>query len=118
MIMKKAVIAIPFIAIVALIIFMSSSCKKEESIEAIITVKYLSDTTDVVPNAHVRIEKYDVNVEGVCNEKGVFTHTFRDEAILDVRAWEVDGNGDETMYGETSIRLEKGEVTRKSVYIN
>lgn len=116
--MKKIIIAIPFIAVVVIFAVSTYSCKKDEPIEAVITVKYLSDTTEVVPNAHVRIEKYDVNVEGICNDKGVFEHTFRDEAILDVRAWEVDAMGDETMYGETTIRLQKGEVTRKSVYIN
>lgn len=116
--MKKIVIAIPFIVVVAIFAFSTYSCKKDELIEAVITVKYLSDTTEVVPYAHVRIEKYDINVEGVCNEKGIFQHTFRDEAILDVRAWEVDSLGVETLYGETTIRLKKGEVARKSVFIN
>jgi len=116
--MKKAIFAIPFVALVVIIIVFSSSCKKEGPIEVVISVRYLSDTTQVVPFAHVRMEKYDVNFEGVCNAKGTLEHTFRDEAILEVRAWEVDSLGEESKYGETTIRLERDKTTRKSVYIN
>jgi len=96
----------------------SGSCQKDEEIKAKISVKYLADTTQVVPFANVRISKYDVNVEGTCNVFGVFEHIFRDEMILDVRAWELDSLGEEVMYGETTIRLQKGKLITKSVYIN
>lgn len=98
--------------------FFLGSCQKDEEIKALISVKYLADTTEVVPFAKVRFSKYDVNVEGTCDVFGKFEHTFRDEMILDVRAWEVDSLGAEVMYGETTIRLEKGKTVRKSVYIN
>ena len=114
----KKLLSFFVVASLITLIAVTSSCKKDEDIKVIITVKLLSDTTEVVPNAHVRIEKYDVSVPGVCNEKGVFEHTFRDEMILDVRAWELDSLGDETMYGETTVRLQKGKVVKKSVFIN
>ncbi len=115
--MKKLLSFFVVLSVIVLIVA-TSSCKKDEDINVIITVKYLSDTAEVVPLAHVLIEKYDVSVPGVCNEKGVFEHTFRDEMILDVRAWEIDSLGEETMYGETTIRLVKGKTVRKSVFIN
>jgi len=115
--MKKVCILLVF-SLAFAGMFFSTSCGKDENIDAVITVKYLYDTTIVVPFAHVRIEKYDVNVEGTCNVQGVFEHTFRDEMILDVRAWELDSLGQESRFGETTIRLQKGKVARKSVYIN
>lgn len=115
--MKKYILLSLMALGVAVLIF-SGSCKKDEEIKARITVKYLADTTQVVPFANVRISKYDVNVLGTCDAFGVFEHTFRDEMILDVRAWEVDSLGNETKYGETTIRLQKGKTVRKSVYIN
>ncbi len=100
------------------VILLSVSCEKEEEIKAVVYVKYLADTTSVVPFAKVRMSKYDVNVEGTCNAMGVFEHSFRDEMILELRAWELDDDGQELMYGETTIRLEKGDVNKKTVYIN
>lgn len=96
-----------------------SSCDKDEEMKAVITVKYLSDTTQVVPFAHVRLEKYDINVEGQCNEEGVYDHIFKLEAILDVRAWlDSSQTGTTEKYGETTIRLLPGKTVYKSVYIN
>lgn len=115
--MKKLALFIFPLLIIALL-FIDSSCKEEEEIKALISVKYLSDTLIPAPFAKVRISKYDVNVEGTCDVQGNFEHTFRDEMILDVRAWEIDSLGQETMYGETTIRLKKGETVKKSVYIN
>ncbi len=115
--MKKLLLFIIPLMIVASL-FMNGSCKEDEEIKALISVKYLSDTLIPVPFAKVRISKYDVNVEGTCDLYGNFEHTFRDEMILDVRAWEIDSLGQETMYGETTLRLKKGETVKKSVYIN
>lgn len=114
----KKLLSIIVVGFFVAVICISVSCQKDEEIKAVVSVKYLSDTTTVVPFAKVRISKYDVNVEGTCNAMGVFEHTFRDEMILEVRAWEIDGDGQELMYGETTIRLEKGIVSRKTVYIN
>lgn len=115
--MKKFLVINFFLITIGSILYLQS-CREDETIKAIITVKLMQDTNIVVPYAHVRMEKFDVRVEGVCNEKGQFEHTFRDEAILDVRAWEVDANGNEIRYGTTTIRLKKGEIARKTVLIN
>lgn len=116
--MKKLVF-ISVIALLGFIIISTLSCKKEGETKAVIYVKYLSDTTKVAPYAHVRLIKYDINVEGVADEKGKFEHVFDHEAILDVQAWldstqTLNGN----LYGETSIRLEKGKTVTKSVFIH
>lgn len=98
----------------------TSGCKKPEETKAIITVKYTTDTTQVVPFAHVRLEKYDVNVEGQCDAEGNFEHIFELEAILDVHAWlDTSQTGTTSeMYGETTIRLEPGKTVNKTVFIN
>lgn len=97
-----------------------TSCNKEEDTKAIITVKYTADTTEVVPYAHVRLEKYDVNVEGQCDDDGIFEHIFKLEAILDVSAWlDTSQTGTTTQkYGETTIRLVPGKTVYKTVFIN
>jgi hypothetical protein len=115
--MKKGIILFAALAFTVIMIF-SSSCKKDEDIKAVVTVKYLTDTTIAVPYAKILISKYDVIVEGTCDVFGTFEHTFRDEMILDVRAWELDSLGQETKYGETTLRLQKGKTVRKSVFIN
>lgn len=97
-----------------------AGCKKEEGCKALITVKYADDTTKIVPFAHVRITKYDVNVEDQCGSDGTFEHTFKLEAILDVHAW-LDTSQTGTpyeKYGETTIRLKEGKTVGKSVFIN
>jgi len=97
-----------------------TSCQKPDETKACITVKYTTDTTKVVPFAHVRLEKYDVNVEGQCDEDGYFEHIFKMEAILDVHAWlDTSQTGTSTeMYGETTIRLDPGKTVNKTVFIN
>lgn len=93
-------------------------CGEDKEVIAVVNVKYLSDTAIVVPYAHVRLHKHDINVEGVTDSKGAFKHEFRYEAILDVHAWTLDTFGLEDMYGETTIRLKKGATVTKSVFIN
>ena len=105
---------------VIVVAFVFSGCDKPDETKAVITVKYTTDTTKIVPFAHVRMEKYDVNVEGQCNEDGYFEHMFKLEAILDVEAW-LDSSqtgGTDIMYGETTIRLEPGKTVYKTVFIN
>jgi len=103
-----------------LIAVMFTSCEKPEETKACITVKYTTDTTKVVPFAHVRLEKYDVNVEKQCDEDGYCEHLFKLEAILDVHAWlDTSQTGSATeMYGETTIRLDPGKTVYKTVFIN
>lgn len=116
----KRFVFVSLIAALFLSAFLLTSCKEEADTIAVITVKYTSDTTQVVPYAHVRLEKYDVNVEGQCDENGVFKHTFKLEAILDVSAWlDTTQTGLATeLYGETTIRLVPGKTVYKTVFIN
>jgi hypothetical protein len=114
----KNLIIIIFISLMLIGIFISS-CKKEDNLtKAIITVRELEDTTNLVPYAHVRLEKFDVQIEGMCDENGEFEHVFRDVAILDVRAWTIDSVGEEVKYGQTTIRLEEDKAVAKTVLIN
>ncbi len=117
--MKRFVFA-SLMAALFLSAFLFTSCDKEEETRAVITVKYTADTTQLVPYAHVRLEKYDVNVEGQCDEDGTFEHTFKLEAILDVSAWlDTSQTGTTTeKYGETTIRLVPGKTVYKTVFIN
>ncbi len=94
------------------------SCKKDNDIKAVVVVKLASDTIQTVPNARVKLYKHDINVFGQTDKNGAFSHTFKNEAILDVLAWTVDEFGNEEMTGTTSIRLEKGKEVKKSVFIN
>ncbi|MPM73074.1 hypothetical protein SDC9_120050 [bioreactor metagenome] len=109
-----------FLVLAGMVALMFTSCDKPDETKACITVKYTTDTTKVVPFAHVRIEKYDVNVEGQCDEQGYFEHVFKMEAILDVSAWlDTSQTGTATeMYGETTIRLDPGKTVYKTVFIN
>jgi len=115
--MKRIVIFFILIAC-GVIASLQLSCKKDTEIKAVVVVKLASDTTEVVPFARVRLYKYDINVPGQTDKDGVFRHTFKNEAILDVLAWTVDSMGQEGMTGSTSIRLERGKEVRKSVFIN
>lgn len=109
-----------FLVLSGVFALMFTACDKQEETKAVITVKYTTDTTKVVPYAHVRIEKYDVNVEGQCNADGTFEHVFKMEAILDVSAWlDTSQTGTLTeMYGETTVRLDPGKTVYKTVFIN
>jgi hypothetical protein len=116
--MKKIVEISAILFITSMSLFVNS-CKQEGETKAVIYVKYLSDTTKVAPYAHVRLTKYDINVEGVADAKGKFEHVFDHEAILDVQAW-LDSTQtlDGKLYGESSIRLEKGKTVTKNVFIH
>jgi len=116
--MKKFVLI--SLLLTGLFALMLTSCEKPEETKAVITVKYTTDTTKVAPFAHVRITKYDVNVAGQCDEDGIYSHLFRDEAILDVEAYlDTTQTGTSTeAYGSTTIRLERGKTVYKTVFIN
>ena len=103
------------IFLMSLIAFSFSTCKKDTSCEALITVKLQSDTSVIVPAAIVELKKADVYIDGVSDASGQFRHTFKLEAILDVYA-EKDNPGD-TLRGLTVIRLKPGETVGKTVLI-
>ncbi|MDD3630178.1 MAG: hypothetical protein PHF55_04055 [Bacteroidales bacterium] len=120
--------------IVFLVIFTGllfiSSCEKEEGCNAVITVKLLRDTTQVVPYANIRIWQInsDINILGQADAKGRFEHFFKNEAILNVTASSTlylpidtlspDSLNNDSLYGETTIRLKKGSTVTKSVFID
>jgi hypothetical protein len=100
-------------------------CKEEsEDITAVITVKYQSDTTIIVPFADVTIgtDYDDVRATGKTDATGMFTTTFKLEAILDVVASKDTNTGvgptEPPVTGQTMIRLRPGETVYKTVYVN
>jgi glycine betaine/choline ABC-type transport system substrate-binding protein len=102
--------------------FLYTSCEKEEKeCEAVITAKFLSDTTIVVPLTSIVIEKNDVYVDGTTDDNGQFRHTFKLEAILDVNAIIDTSSFDSLVYeftGQTMIRLKPGETIYRSVFLS
>jgi hypothetical protein len=103
-------------------LFLYTSCKKEDTeCEAVITARFLSDTTVVVPFASIIIDKHDVYVDGMTDSKGQFRHTFDLEAILDVTASVDTSSYDTLVYyfeGNTVIRLRPGETIYRTVFLS
>jgi hypothetical protein len=102
-----------------------SSCKKESTeIPCEITVKLLGDTMQVVPFADVVIGKDydDVRVDGKTDATGIFTTTFKLEAILYVNVSKDTNTGvgpnEPVLTGVATVRLRPGETARKTVFIN
>ncbi len=101
-------------------VFVFSNCAKETDCKAVITVKFLYDTNFVVPNATVRLEKYDINTSGITDGGGRFSTTFKSEAILDVFAT-IDTSTTglfPPLTGTGTIRLKPGETVEKSIFVN
>ena len=89
-----------------------TSCKKEESIDAIIIVKLISDTTQRVANAHVVLSQGDVEVMGYSDQNGEFRHTFDLPIILDVTVTK------DSLKGLSTIALsDPGRNVSKIVYL-
>jgi len=110
-----------FIAVISLIALLST-CKKDTECKAVVTVKYYSDTTIVVPNANVSISKGDVKSTGVSDASGIFNTSFKLEAILDVYAEKDTATIVHTppvplLTGAAVIRLKPGETVYKTVFI-
>jgi len=82
---KQTIIKILFSFGMLTLIF-ASSCKKENSMDAVITVKLMSDTTQVVAEANVVMSQGDITIEGKTDSHGVFKHTFELPIVLNVIA--------------------------------
>ena len=106
-----------FILLLALagIAFMSSCEKENTDMIALIEVRYLGDTAIVVPGAYVTLEKNDVFIDGTTNAQGVFSHTFKLEAILDVTATIDTG---QYLTGNSVIRLRPGKTVTRKIYVS
>jgi hypothetical protein len=103
----------------AILIF--ESCKKENTdITAVVTVKYLNDTSVVVTFADIVIapQYQDVRVEGVTDATGQFQHVFKYEGILDIVVTKVITGTTDSVRGRGIIRLVPGETVSKTVFVN
>jgi len=89
--MKKIAVLFYALAVVTLLVAFSQ-CKKEPVCELVLRVHTTTtgiDTAAPLPKAYVRIGLEDnyadfAKAEGYTDENGVFTHTFKYEALLDV----------------------------------
>lgn len=89
-----------------------SSCKRDRTMDLVLTVKMMADTTIVVPYAKVTLEKQDVLIEGFTDGKGEFRHTFSLPIQLDIRV------SKDTLYGIGIVNIyEIGDDITQSVYI-
>ncbi len=98
-----------------------SSCEKKDPVyDVLVTVKYLSDTLQVVKGATVLIEKNNVRVEGLTNSGGQFATTFKLEAILNVHASldTGDPNLPTHFYGHSTIRLLEDKTVYRTIFIS
>jgi hypothetical protein len=104
---------LPLALLVALVGF--PSCEEEGGdMEAVVVVKYLGDTTQLVPGANVVISKNDIHVDGVTDSKGEFSYVFELEAILDIHVTKDTGT---ILTGASVIRLKPGKTVYRTVYI-
>ncbi len=98
--------------VLLLTIFVVSSCKRDRTMDLIITVKMMADTTIIVPDAKVVLEKQSVKIEGYTDGRGEFRHTFSLPIQLDIRV------SKDTLTGIGIVNInEIGEDIEQSVYI-
>ena len=113
-IIKPIIFSIVIVGFISLFI----NCSKDTDCVAVITVRKLSDTGIVVPNAKILIwatDKKYVNVPGVTDIYGQFRYTFKLPAILNVNATYY-GTPD-TLKGSAVIQLIVGGPANKTVFI-
>jgi len=120
--MKTLILKIIAILIISSLFIVLTQCKKDKSCKAVVTVKYYHDTTMVVDNAEIQIKKGDVKAEGFTNANGIFEHTFKYEAILDIFAEKDTTSPDNPVVsppltGAAVIRLQPGKTIEKTVFI-
>jgi len=90
----------------------SYSCRKNRSMEAVITVKLMADTMVVIPNVRVEMTKDDVEIIGYTDDNGQFMHTFEQPVQLDIKAY------NDTLSGIGVINIsEYGRDYSKSIFI-
>ena len=93
------------------LIFMTS-CQKDKSMEATVVVRYMADTSKVVPDARVYMHRGDVEVTGYTNNYGEYRHTFDLPIQLEIEVTK------DTLKGIGIINLaEPGEDVSKTIYI-
>ncbi len=127
--MKK--LAIAFYALAALcLVTLFTQCKKEPVCDLVLHVHKTTtgiDTADALPHCLVNVGLEDnyadfAKAEGYTDQNGVFTHTFKYEALLDVMAvydstW-VDTNDiqhRDYFVGTGRVKLEPGETVEQYI---
>lgn len=114
-----------FITVCGFTVLLFTNCGKEETdITAVVTVKAQWDTNIVIPFADIVIgpDYDDVKVSGKTDATGMFSTTFKLEAILRVVASKDTNTGtgshEDDITGEAVIRLKPGETAYKTVYVH
>ena len=93
-------------------LFSSTSCNKDRSMEAIITVKWMVDTMVVVPNCRVEMTKDDIKVVGYTDGRGEYRYTFEQPVQLEVKA------SNDSLSGVGVINLgDYGKDYSKSIFV-
>lgn len=120
--MKKVLIKImPALVLASFLALIITSCeKKVPTYDVMITVKYLSDTTKVVKNCDVVIEKNDISISGKTDNGGLFGATFKLEAILNVHASIDTGTAGNPAYlsGHSTVRLLEDKTVYRTVFVS
>ncbi len=101
-----------FIVLFIIAVLTSYSCRKNRSMEAVITVKLMADTMVVMPNVRVEMTKDDVEIVGYTDNNGQFFHTFEQPVQLDIKA------SNDTLSGIGVINIGSyGHDYAKSIFI-
>lgn len=109
--MKKFALIVS-LGIIFLSFFSLYSCKKDRSMEVIITVKLFEDTSKLIPNARVELYQEDVEVVGYTNGYGEFRYTFELPMQVNVSVTK------DTLAGIGVLNIGTyGEEIRKTVYV-
>ncbi len=102
----------PLVLLVGIVLFTSTSCRKERSMTLTVVAKLLSDTNVVVPGAKVVLLKDDVKVEGYTDGKGEFRHSFNLQVQLDIKV------SKDSLQGLGKVNLgSHGEDVEKSIFL-
>lgn len=120
--MKSFLLKSLFIVGIVGVIVMLTTCKKDTECHAVIIVKFYHDTTQVVSDAEVVIQKGVKYVEGTTDASGRFKHTFQHEKIMEVIAVKDTSDGTinpppPPLQGEAVIRLQPGKTVERTVFI-
>ncbi|MBN2747211.1 MAG: hypothetical protein JXR34_10840 [Bacteroidales bacterium] len=103
---------IPLILLVGIILFSSTSCRKERSMTLTVVAKLLADTNIVVPGAKVVLLKDDIRVEGYTDGRGEFRHSFNLQVQLDITV------SNDSLKGLGKVNLgTHGEDVEKSIFL-
>lgn len=89
-----------------------ASCHKNESMEALITVKLMADTSLVMPGVRVELTQDDIEIIGYTDGNGEFRYTFESPIQLDIKAF------NDTLTGLGVINLsDYGTDYEKTIFI-